>query len=201
MGRPCYPRMPDGYVGVSDLSRAIGVSRPRIYTMRKEGMFDGATKTLENGQVVYDSERAQALYKQHINHSKKHQRSTKNMQEYLDSVSIPEPVVKPPVEKPIEKPERTSASMTMTEARALKEQYLAKIKQIEFEEKVGKLLLEEDVKNAAFEMYRKTRDTLINIVDRISAQLAAEMNEADVRRILEGEIRMALAHIRGNFDA
>jgi hypothetical protein len=83
----------------------------------------------------------------------------------------------------------------------LKERYCAQIKKLEFEEKVGKLLQEEDVKRGAFEMYRKTRDTLINLIDRISAQLAAEKKEGAVRVILETEIRSALSHIRGDFDA
>jgi hypothetical protein len=62
------------------------------------------------------------------------------------------------------------------------------------------LLRDEDVQKGAFEMYRKTRDSLINIVDRISAQLAAEKKEVNIRIILETEIRNALTHIRGSFD-
>ena len=49
-------------------------------------------------------------------------------------------------------------------------------------------------------MYRKTRDSLINIIDRISAQLAAEKKEANIRIILENEIRNALTHIRDSSD-
>jgi hypothetical protein len=62
------------------------------------------------------------------------------------------------------------------------------------------LLRDEEVKQGAFEMYRKTRDSLINIVDRISAQLAAEKKEANIRTILENEIRNALTHIRDSFN-
>jgi hypothetical protein len=49
-------------------------------------------------------------------------------------------------------------------------------------------------------MYRKTRDSLLNIIDRISAQIAAEKKEVNIRIILENEIRNALAHIRESSD-
>ena len=88
------------------------------------------------------------------------------------------------------------AGMSFSAARTLKEQYNAEMKKLDYEERSGKLLRDEDVRKGAFEMYRKTRDSLLNIIDRISAQLAAEKKEANVRIILENEIRNALTHIR-----
>ena len=79
--------------------------------------------------------------------------------------------------------------MSFSAARTLKEQYNAEMKKLDFEERSGKFLRDEDVQKGAFEMYRKTRDSLLNIIDRISAQLAAEKKEANVRIILENEMR------------
>jgi hypothetical protein len=44
-------------------------------------------------------------------------------------------------------------------------------------------------------MYRQTRDSLLNIVDRISSQLSSESNEDNIRKILEAEIINALSHL------
>ena len=185
---PYYPTGPDGYASGSMLAKRAGISVTRVAMLRKEGVFDAAILTLENGRTVFNIEEAYELYKYRVDHSRGNSK-------YGSHVINPNVSV----EAADETSRNKSASMSITEARALKEQYLAQIKKIQYEEKVGKLLLEEDVKIAAFEMYRKTRDALINIVDRVSAQLAAEINEAVIRKILEGEVRMALDHIRGKF--
>jgi hypothetical protein len=70
------------------------------------------------------------------------------------------------------------------------------MKKMDYEERSGNLLREEDVKKGAFEMYRQARDSLLNIVDRISSQLSVETDEFKIRLILETEIKNAINHIR-----
>lgn len=164
--------------------------------MQKEGVFGETFHRLNNGRFIVDLDAAVQKFKDHADPSKR----------TITTQLARQNVLSPPAERPAGTPLPPDTipeneDMSFVTARALKERYCAQIKKLEFEEKVGKLLQEEDVKRGAFEMYRKTRDTLINLIDRISAQLAAEKNESVVRVILETEIRSALSHIRGDFDA
>jgi hypothetical protein len=186
--------IPEGYGSATELAKRLGITRGRISQLQKEGVFGEAFHRLKNGRFIVDLDAAVQKFKDHADPSKRTitaQLARQNEQS-------------PPAEKPAASPPDIIPEikdMSFITARALKERYCAQIKKLEFEEKVGKLLQEEDVKRGAFEMYRKTRDTLINLIDRISALLAAEKKEAVVRVFLETEIRNALSHIRGDFDA
>jgi hypothetical protein len=79
-----------------------------------------------------------------------------------------------------------------TKARAVREHYQARLAKLEFEEKTGKLVPADDVKIAAFNLFRQFRDHMLNIPDRLAAILAAEADAAKVYEILAGEIRKAL---------
>jgi len=77
-------------------------------------------------------------------------------------------------------------------ARAIREQYQARLAKIEYEEKIGKLVNRDEVQVAAYNKYRTFRDQCLNIPDRLAAMLAAETDPAKVHEILSTEIRKAL---------
>jgi len=77
-------------------------------------------------------------------------------------------------------------------ARAVREHYQARLAKLEFEEKTAKLILADEVKVAAFNLFRQYRDHMLNIPDRVAAILAAESEAAKCHEILAGEIRKAL---------
>lgn len=181
-------KIPDGYGNLSDLARRLGVTRGRIVQLSKQGGLGDTAHLLKNGRYLVDIEAAVQKLREStdpVNHG--HRNKIAGL--------IDPPPETPPVQKTVEVSE-----MTFNSARTLKERYNAEMKKLDYEERAGKLLRDEDVQKGAFEMYRKTRDSLINIVDRISAQLAGEKKEANIRIILETEIRNALTHIRGSFD-
>ena len=82
-------------------------------------------------------------------------------------------------------------------ARAVRENYLARLAKIEFEEKTAKLISRDEVQVAAFTKGRTARDNLLNIPDRLAATLAAESDADKVHLILTGEIRKALDELAG----
>ena len=82
-------------------------------------------------------------------------------------------------------------------ARAVRENYLARLAKIEFEEKTAKLISRDEVQVAAFTKGRTARDNLLNIPDRLAATLAAESDADKVHQILTGEIRKALDELAG----
>ena len=77
-------------------------------------------------------------------------------------------------------------------ARAVREHYQARLAKLEFEEKTGKLIPADEVKVTAFNLFRRYRDHMLNIPDRLAAMLAAETVEATVHALLTTEIRKAL---------
>ena len=182
------PKIPDGYGNLSDLARRLGVSRGRIVQLSKQGGLGDTAHPLKNGRYLVDIEAAVQKLREctdPVNHGHRNK--------------IAGLIDPPPETSPVQKTVEIS-EMTFNSARTLKERYNAEMKKLDYEERARKLLRDEDVQKGAFEMYRKTRDSLINIVDRISAQLAGEKKEANIRIILETEIRNALTHIRGSFD-
>ena len=82
--------------------------------------------------------------------------------------------------------------LTLTEAQTKKEQYLASLRKLEFEEKSGKLIPADEAEREFFDLGRTIRDSLLNIPDRIGSLLAAESDEIKVTEILTNEIRQAL---------
>ena len=77
-------------------------------------------------------------------------------------------------------------------ARAVREHYQARLAKLEFEEKTGTLIRADEVKVAAFNLFRQFRDHLLNLPDRLAAILAAESEAAKVYQILSEEIRKSL---------
>ena len=83
-------------------------------------------------------------------------------------------------------------AMTLNEAKTAKAILDARLARIEVEQKSGQLLPVADVKASAFRVGRQIRDTLMNIPDRVAAELAHETDPARVHERLRAEIRLAL---------
>lgn len=81
---------------------------------------------------------------------------------------------------------------SFAKAKAVRETLTAKILQLDYEEKTGKLVNADEVKVVWFNLARTIRDTLLNIPERISAELAAESDEFKVHKALQNEIYKVL---------
>ena len=82
--------------------------------------------------------------------------------------------------------------LSFNEARTLKETYMAKLAQLDYDVKIGKLVSAEEVKNKVFQAARVTRDAILNIPDRIAGELAAETDYHRVYDLLKRELQQAL---------
>ena len=67
---------------------------------------------------------------------------------------------------------------------------------IELEKIQGSLVEAKEVKKAAFDIARKTRDRLLAVPDRISNLLATEEDPHKIREILDGELRRAMEELK-----
>ena len=100
----------------------------------------------------------------------------------------------PPIPKASVTPaqEPVAGGLDYSRARAVRENYLARLTKIEFEERSGKLVNRDEVQVAAFNKFRTFRDGMLNIPDRVAAMLAAESDATRAHDILATEIRKAL---------
>jgi len=189
--------IPDNYGNVTDLANRLGVTKGRVSQLHKKGAFGDTFTRLNNRRYIIDIEAAVENVKKYsdpVNRGHKNKIARLNQRADDGKQKTDDVGQRAEKAKTIE-----LAGMSFSAARTLKEQYNAEMKKLDYEERAGKLLRDEDVRKGAFEMYRKTRDSLLNIIDRISAQLAAEKKEANIRIILQNEIRNALTHIRNEF--
>ena len=88
--------------------------------------------------------------------------------------------------------ERGAAADHYASARAVREHYEARLAKIEYEERTGRLVSKDEVQIAAFNRFRQFRDAVLNLPDRLAAQLAAEGDAANCYQMLSTEIRRAL---------
>ena len=76
-----------------------------------------------------------------------------------------------------------------TAARAVRETYEARLKELDFNVRSGDLVSADEVRVASFTVARKARDLLLALPDRLSAVLAGLTETADVHRVLSEEVR------------
>ncbi|MCC6366347.1 MAG: hypothetical protein IT165_22750 [Bryobacterales bacterium] len=100
--------------------------------------------------------------------------------------------VPPPKPAPAPAAEPMAGGLDYARARAVRENYMARLAKIDFEERSGKLVSRDEVQVAAFNKFRTFRDGMLNIPDRVSALLAAESDASKVHGSLTTEIRKAL---------
>jgi len=89
---------------------------------------------------------------------------------------------------------------TYAASRAKKEQYQAELSRLEYEQKAGTLVDAEAVKKEAFKVARMIRDGMLNIPDRVAAELTGQTDNFVIHRRLTEEIRKALESALGAED-
>jgi len=82
--------------------------------------------------------------------------------------------------------------ISFAEAQRLEKSYAAALKKLEYEEKIGKLISADEVREAVFTKARTVRDAILNIPDRISATIAVESDQIAVSKLLMDELVQAL---------
>jgi uncharacterized protein YxjI len=77
----------------------------------------------------------------------------------------------------------------------LKANYDAALKKLEYEQKNGDLLEKSSVERDAFETARRVRDSILNIPDRIGAELASSTDIFQVKEKLTKSLIQALEEL------
>lgn len=84
---------------------------------------------------------------------------------------------------------------TLVVSKTIEAAYKAQLARIEFEEKSGGLIDAEKVKKQAFQIARLTRDAMLAIPDRVSAEIAGFTDAFQIHQRLNAEIRGAIEEI------
>lgn len=90
--------------------------------------------------------------------------------------------------------EKAVSGNTFSKAKAYKESYKAKLAELEYKVKIKEYVRAADVESAAFSFARKIRDKMLNVPDRVQADIAAitGLEMPEVRKIIKREIEIAL---------
>lgn len=115
---------------------------------------------------------------------------------HADRVRFSKPIYAQPGEDPRggeeDDPAADPKDQGIAEHQRKKEEFRAKLVELEYEERVQMLVRRDEVEETAFHAGRLVRDTLLNIPSRLAGILAAESDQRKVHDVLEQEIRQAL---------
>ena len=106
-----------------------------------------------------------------------------------------------PVSERVTAADVTSPGTTFAQARTADMVFRAKLRKLEHDVRIGKLIPKDEVHVSAFNKVRTVRDRLLNIPDRVAAMLAAETDPVRVHQMLSEEIRKALIELSGNHSS
>ena len=158
-------------ISFADLATLKNVSRQAIYDRKRRGFFDKAI-VKHNGKEVLNSEIALQLWDKNDVYSAEIT-TKKQLKDKIDSLpadSIPD----------------------FAESKAKREFYLAELAKLDVEEKKEQLVSVQDIKKSSFATARAIRESLSNLADRLSHQLAGEDDASVIYEILNNEHREAL---------
>jgi hypothetical protein len=85
-----------------------------------------------------------------------------------------------------------SGAISLGTARAIREQFLARLVKLQYEERVGKLISRDEVQVAQFNANRIIRDALQNIPDRVCGAITSEIAAAVAAAGLPAELAQSL---------
>jgi hypothetical protein len=92
---------------------------------------------------------------------------------------------------------RSGAQASYARAHIAREFYMAQLAKLELERRSGEVVRADEVKVAAFNMTRETKERLRAFPGRVAAAIAATQDVDEVKRILEEEIDRVCREISG----
>lgn len=165
--------MSDNVITIAEFARLRGITSDAVRKAITAGRLVDCLRKTEKGRLRIDSEIADQEWERNTAHHRK------PGPQRVVSGGLPDE-------------ESTDGSPNFNVSRAKREMYQAELARLEYEEKHGTLVNAEEIKKEAFRVARQVRDAILNIPDRISAELAAETDTFAVHKLLTNEIKKAL---------
>ena len=159
-----------------DLAKIKNVSKSAVSQRKAKGIFKQALVKTENGKDFLDKDLALKAWDGvfvAVNEVKDTKQELKQKIESLPAESIPD----------------------FAESKAKREFYIAELAKLDVEEKKKQLVSVEDIKKSSFATGRAIRESLTNLADRLSHQLAGEDDASVIYEIISSEHREALQNL------
>ena len=159
-----------------DLAKIKNVSKSAVSQRKSKCIFKQALVKTENGKDFLDKDLALKAWDGvfvAVNEVKDTKQELKQKIESLPADSIPD----------------------FAESKAKREFYLAELAKLDVEEKKKQLVSVEDIKKSSFATGRAIRESLTNLADRLSHQLAGEDDASVIYEIISSEHREALQNL------
>lgn len=160
---------------LSEYAAHRGVSRPAISRAVKNGVCPAMLD--EMGRKMIDSDVADAQWPA----TKAGNSAGVNGREKTNTDSENRPA-----------PTASTGGSTIIQSRTVKEAYAARMAKLDYEERIGKTIEADKVKEDSFKAARIVRDNMLNIPDRMAAELAGETNQFTIHKKLTDEIKKAI---------
>lgn len=185
-------------IGIREAARRLGVSDTAVHKAIKTGRAKIAGRHPTNGRpLVAWPDIEQDWHRNSDPTRRTHvgpQGDSPRRASYAGNEPPPAPM--PTVSQVAAEPQPSTpmgAAPSLAQSRAVREAYQARLAKLEYEKAIGKVIDADTVKVQAFKVARQVRDGLLNIPDRVAAELAAETNPAKVHARLYRELRDVLA--------
>lgn len=185
-------------LSIQDYARARGKSRTGIYKAIREGRIRESVERNDAGKLVLDAELADIELAR--NSDPAMLRDPDAIRAGLEANRDPTagPLFKDEPVPAKKEPEPKSAA-SMAGSRAAIAAYDARLRRLDYEERIGRLISADAVKVEIFRTNRMVRDSLLTIPDRVAPVLSAETSAEKIRAILTKEITAVLRDLADEF--
>ena len=163
----------------AELAKLKHVSSAAVTKKKKTGVLNEAIVN-HNGRELVNREMAMDLW-------------NKNTDPGRGVVSVPTPTKKELKEKVESLP--NEAIPDFNKSRARKEHYLAELAKIQVAQQKKELMPVSEIKKTSFQLGRSIRESLANLADRLSNEIAGETDAQAIHQLLTDEHRAALEQL------
>lgn len=160
-------------LSTAEFGKKVGVSRQRILDAIESGVLKASVKKTPYGDSFHYRIEEEA-----------------GLKEWADNIDPAKQ--RDPAKQADTRELNGGGSSNYQKARAAREFYNAKLAELEFQEKAGKLVSADRVKAEAFKISRRVRDTLLGVPERVAAEVAAMDEPRSIAIYLKEQIADAL---------
>jgi hypothetical protein len=185
-------------IGIREAARRLGVSDTAVHKAIKAGRASLAGRHATNGRPLVSWPEIERDWHANSDSSKRtHVGPQGNSPRRAEYGGNAQPAAPLSTSNEDSTSSGGGGAPSIAQSRAIKEAFLARQAKLDYERAIGKVIDADAVKVSAFKLARQIRDSLLNIPDRVSAELAAETNAAKIHARLHREVREALAALSG----
>jgi len=156
-----------------DLAKIKNVSKSAVSQKKAKGIFKQALVKTKDGKELLDKDLALKLWDGVYIAPSNTKKELKEKIDNLPADLIPD----------------------FAESKAKREFYLAELAKLDVEEKKKQLVSVDEIKKSSFAKARSIRESLTNLADRLSHQLAGEDDATVIHNLLSSEHREALENL------